>query len=104
MSKHINEYDYLVGVPGYDEPDKVFIKNTFLGMAPTSSLYLHVSENEEVGLEVVRINEDTFVIREAYYGDEASWRLIDCGHDSIFEVYSHFEAILEMHKSDSKEE
>jgi len=52
------DFDYGIEVPPYQELDRLFVSNAILGMASVSSMRIRVMGNNQVGMDIVRVDEE----------------------------------------------
>jgi len=88
-------FNYYVCMP-IPDIDKEFLEKAISTMGILKTMFVYIKENDEVGMDIVRLDEETYITREVYY-DSGVWYM----EESVKEIVKNFMGIVEMHLGDS---
>jgi hypothetical protein len=71
-----------------------YLSTIIAGLLPNHMTHITLKENTEVGIEVIRLDDDHYACRAAYYDGADEWSITN----GIQDVLDTLEWVLEQHK------
>ena len=93
------DFDYYVcfNAKNFDEE---FLASIVNDMGALKALFVYIKENDQIGIDVIRIDDSAWAVREVYY-DSGCWILHE---GSARTVVESFVQVINMHLMDSYDE